>query len=119
MRPAQGAVAGIEIQISDFAAANHWQVGRRGRAQAGPILGAAGVCCPGKKLLHTPHNRLATHQIELTVITSKLCGPGNAQAVFNTAIRSRGGVAAENQFEFIVGQRGFVSMRLVHNWQRH
>ena len=86
MRPAQGAVAGIDVQVADLAAANHWQVGRCGGAQASPVLGTAYIGCTGEKLLHAPHDRLATRRVELAVVACQLGGARNPQAIFSAAI---------------------------------
>ena len=118
MSPAQCAVAGVEEQVAHVAPADQWQVAWRGGAQAAPELRMAKVRGTGKQLLRAPRQQPAAGFVELTTVAAELGGAGNAQAVLGRAVVILGGVAAEHQLVFIVGQRHFVGARNIDHWRR-
>jgi hypothetical protein len=89
VRPAQRAVAGVEKQIRQLAFADDGHVAGGGRAQARPVAGLAGIARSWEELLHTAHNGLAAHAVQVAVIAVELCGARNAQAVAAGASQAR------------------------------
>jgi hypothetical protein len=80
VRPAQRAVAGVEVKIGQFAFANDRHVARGCRAQARPEAGLRGIPCARKQLFHAAHDGFAAHAVQIAVIAVELCRARNAQA---------------------------------------
>ena len=68
MRPAQRAVACVHVEIADLALANDRYVAWRGGAQACPVAGLRRVARAWEELLHTAHDGLAAHAVQIAVV---------------------------------------------------
>src|SRR5262249_14035951 len=78
-RPAQRAVAGVEVEVRIAGPADQRDVRRRGGAQARPVRGARRIDRRTEPLDRAARERLAAQRIELETVARQLRGSGDAQ----------------------------------------